>query len=137
MIHTIVFHYIRGGVFASLARAGAAQALDAEGRQRGRKVFYRPTCAPLCKPPASACALSGVYNIFNEYYTRFLTSSVPWRMHLVMVNKSRDTVQWHRSSSVILDIEISEYLIRYSTSNSKNTVYIRFIFSNPSIRQNR
>ena len=54
-----------------------------------------------------------------------------------MVNKARDTIHRHRPSSLTLDVEISKHLVRHRTCNSKYTINIGLILTNPRIRQLR
>nr|DAF64273.1 MAG TPA: hypothetical protein [Microviridae sp. ctemt10] len=54
-----------------------------------------------------------------------------------MVNKARDTIHRHRPSSLTLDVEVGKHLVRHRTCNSKYTVNIGLILTNPRIRQLR
>nr|DAV59368.1 MAG TPA: hypothetical protein [Microviridae sp.] len=54
-----------------------------------------------------------------------------------MVDKARDTIHRHRPSSLTLDVEVGKHLIRHRTCNSKYTVNIGLILTNPRIRQLR
>ena len=54
-----------------------------------------------------------------------------------MVDKARDTIHRHRPSSLTLNVEVGKHLIRHRTCNSKYTVNIGLILTNPRIRQLR
>ena len=54
-----------------------------------------------------------------------------------MVDKARDTIHRHRPSSLTLDVEVGKHLVRHRTCNSKYTVNISLILTNPRIRQHR
>ena len=55
----------------------------------------------------------------------------------MVVNKTRDGVHRHRASSPILDIDISKKLITNAGSDSKHTINVSFILTNPRIRESR
>nr|DAE96580.1 MAG TPA: hypothetical protein [Microviridae sp.] len=54
-----------------------------------------------------------------------------------MVNKTRDRIHRHRPSSLTLDVEVGKHLVRHRTCNSKYTVNIGLILTNPNIGQLR
>ena len=54
-----------------------------------------------------------------------------------MVDKARDTIHRHRPSSLTLDVKVGKHLVRHRTCNSKYTVNIGLILTNPSIGELR
>ena len=54
-----------------------------------------------------------------------------------MVNQTRDRVHRHRTCSTVLDIDIGKKLIADAGSNSKHTINVCLILTNPRIREHR
>ena len=52
-----------------------------------------------------------------------------------MINQTGNRVHRHRPCYIVLDVNISKELIANRGSNSKHTIKISFVFSNPRIRQ--
>ena len=55
----------------------------------------------------------------------------------MMVDQTGDRIHRHRTSSPVLNVDIREELIADSGRDSKHTIYIRLILTNPRIRKHR
>ena len=55
----------------------------------------------------------------------------------MMVNQTGDRIHRHRTCSPVLDVNISKKLIADAGSNSKHTIHVCLIFTNPRIREHR
>ena len=55
----------------------------------------------------------------------------------MMIDEAGNTIHRHRTGTIVLHINVSEKLIRYSTCDSQNTINVRFVLFDPCIGESR